>query len=150
MADTITKEKRSQNMSAIKSKNTKPEVYLCKLLFKQGYRYRKHSKKIVGHPDIWMQKYNTAIFVNGCFWHRHKNCVFAYNPKSHEDFWTEKFLKNLYRDQQTYEALKTNGIKCLVVWECTIKKMMKDNQKENETIGEIVEFLNKNNEFLEI
>lgn len=71
MADIVSSEKRSQNMSAIRSKNTKPEVYLRKLLFAQGYRYRIADKSVPGHPDIFLRKYNTAIFVNGCFWHRH-------------------------------------------------------------------------------
>lgn len=71
MADIVSPEKRSQNMSAIRSKNTKPEVYLRKLLFAQGYRYRIADKSVPGHPDIFLRKYNTAIFVNGCFWHRH-------------------------------------------------------------------------------
>lgn len=74
MADIVSPEKRSQNMSAIRSKNTKPEVYLRKLLFAQGYRYRIADKSVPGHPDIFLRKYNTAIFVNGCFWHRHPAC----------------------------------------------------------------------------
>lgn len=81
MADIVSPEKRSQNMSAIRSKNTKPEVYLRKLLFAQGYRYRIADKSVPGHPDIFLRKYNTAIFVNGCFWHRHPGCKYAYTPK---------------------------------------------------------------------
>ena len=77
MADIVSPEKRSQNMSAIRSKNTKPEVYLRKLLFAQGYRYRIADKSVPGHPDIFLRKYNTAIFVNGCFWHRHLGCKYA-------------------------------------------------------------------------
>ena len=87
MADIVSPEKRSQNMSAIRSKNTKPEVYLRKLLFAQGYRYRIADKSVPGHPDIFLRKYNTAIFVNGCFWHRHPDCKYAYTPKSRVEFW---------------------------------------------------------------
>ena len=91
MADIVSPEKRSQNMSAIRSKNTKPEVYLRKLLFAQGYRYRIADKSVPGHPDIFLRKYNTAIFVNGCFWHRHPGCKYAYTPKSRVEFWQKKF-----------------------------------------------------------
>ena len=84
MADIVSPEKRSQNMSAIRSKNTKPEVYLRKLLFAQGYRYRIADKSVPGHPDIFLRKYNTAIFVNGCFWHRHSGCKYAYQSNEFE------------------------------------------------------------------
>ena len=98
MADIVSTEKRSQNMSAIRSKNTKPEVYLRKLLFAQGYRYRIADKSVPGHPDIFLRKYNTAIFVNGCFWHRHPGCKYAYTPKSRVEFWQKKFDDNVRRD----------------------------------------------------
>ena len=98
MADIVSPEKRSQNMSAIRSKDTKPEVYLRKLLFAQGYRYRIADKSVPGHPDIFLRKYNTAIFVNGCFWHRHPDCKYAYTPKSRVEFWQKKFDDNVQRD----------------------------------------------------
>lgn len=101
MADIVSPEKRSQNMSAIRSKNTQPEVYLRKLLFAQGYRYRIADKSVPGHPDIFLRKYNTAIFVNGCFWHRHPGCKFAYTPKSRVEFWQKKFDDNLVCDSFT-------------------------------------------------
>ena len=96
--DILTPEKRKENMQAIHSKDTKPEIYLRKLLFSLGYRYRSYAKNIPGHPDIYLRKYNTAIFINGCFWHRHKNCKFAYMPKSNIDFWKRKFCDNVERD----------------------------------------------------
>lgn len=123
MADIVSPEKRSQNMSAIRSKNTKPEVYLRKLLFAQGYRYRIADKSVPGHPDIFLRKYNTAIFVNGCFWHRHPGCKYAYTPKSRVEFWQKKFDDNVRRDSAVKAELLEHGIKCLIVWECTIKRM---------------------------
>ena len=91
-------EERSKNMAAIHSKNTKPEIYFRKLLFSQGYRYSLNSGKIPGHPDIYLRKYNTAIFVHGCFWHRHSGCRYAYMPKSKVEFWQKKFEANVNRD----------------------------------------------------
>lgn len=78
--DIVTPEQRSKNMAAIRSKDTKPEVYFCKLLFAKGYRYSLNSKRVPGHPDIYLRKYNTAVFIHGCFWHRHKDCKYAYMP----------------------------------------------------------------------
>ena len=81
MADTVSPEQRSWNMSRIRSKNTKPEEYVRKKLYMLGYRYRKNETRVLGHPDIWLPKYRTAIYVNGCFWHRHQGCKYAYMPK---------------------------------------------------------------------
>jgi len=99
MADIKSPEERSLNMSKIRSKDTKPEVWFRKKLFERGYRYRKHVSYIPGHPDLWLAKYNTAIFVHGCFWHRHSNCKYAYMPKSRTEYWQEKFDRNIKRDQ---------------------------------------------------
>lgn len=93
MTDIKSEEERSKNMSAIKSADTKPELFIRKLLFSSGYRYRIQVSNIPGRPDLWLRKYNTAIFVHGCFWHRHKGCRFAYFPKSRVDFWNDKFEK---------------------------------------------------------
>lgn len=90
--DIVTSEQRSKNMSAIHSKNTRPEIYFRKLLFAEGYRYSLNAKNIPGHPDIYLRKYNTAIFINGCFWHRHEGCKYAYLPKSRVEFWQKKFV----------------------------------------------------------
>ena len=123
--DIKSKEARSKNMSAIRSKDTKPEIYLRKLLFAEGYRYRISEKTIPGHPDMFLRRYNTAIFVHGCFWHRHQGCKYAYMPKSRVEFWQKKFDNNIRRDAVVKAGLQGNKIKCLVVWECTIKLMMK-------------------------
>lgn len=143
-------EERSKNMAAIHSKNTKPEIYLRKLLFARGYRYGINSKSVPGHPDIYMKKYNTAIFVHGCFWHRHEGCKYAYMPKSRVEFWQKKFDANVKRDETVRKKLKELNIKQLVIWECTVTKMEKSDIYRNEILGRIVEFLGESDCFLEI
>ncbi len=150
MADIKSPEARSRNMAAIRNKNTMPEVYLRKLLFSQGYRYRKNVSYIVGHPDIYMAKYRTAIFVNGCFWHRHKDCRYAYIPKTRIEFWQKKFANNIKRDSSVRDLLLIERIKCLIVWECSIKKMLKDEAYKCECIIRIGGFLNSKDLFFEI
>lgn len=134
-------EERSKNMAAIHSKNTKPEIYLRKLLFARGYRYGVNSKSVPGHPDIYMKKYNTAVFVHGCFWHRHEGCKYAYMPKSRVEFWMKKFEANVKRDELVRKELASKKIKVLIVWECTIKRMKKDKKTEEEVISLIEKFL---------
>ena len=134
-------EERSENMAAIHSKNTKPEIYLRKLLFAKGYRYGVNSKSVPGHPDIYMKKYNTAIFVHGCFWHRHKGCKYAYMPKSRVEFWQKKFNVNVKRDELVREQLMNKKVKMVIVWECTIKRMNKDEKTEQGIISLIEKFL---------
>lgn len=143
-------EERSKNMAAIRSKDTKPEVYFRKLLFAQGYRYSLNSGRVPGHPDIYLRKYNTAIFIHGCFWHRHEGCRYTYMPKSRIEFWQKKFDTNVRRDYVVRNELQESGIKCLIAWECTVKKM-KRNQEERERYLKIVEeFLKRDGTFLEI
>jgi DNA mismatch endonuclease (patch repair protein) len=96
---------------------------------------------VPGHPDIFLRKYNTAIFVHGCFWHRHQGCKYAYTPKSRVEFWQKKFDDNVRRDAIVRAALQENKVKCLVVWECTIKKMIKSRQYEAKIIEECTQFL---------
>jgi DNA mismatch endonuclease (patch repair protein) len=126
MTDRISAERRSRNMAAIHGRNTKPEQYLRHELFIRGFRYRNNVSYICGHPDIYLAKYNIAIFVNGCFWHRHKGCKDAAVPKSHAEFWNEKFRKNVLRDRKVRKEILKNGIRYCVVWECTIRKMAAD------------------------
>ena len=114
-------EQRSRNMSAIKSKNTKPEIAVRKLLHSMGYRFRLHRKDLPGSPDIVLPKYKTAIFVHGCFWHRHENCKYASTPKTRKEFWESKFKANVKRDQEIQEKIKNIGWQYVVVWECEIK-----------------------------
>ena len=134
-------ERRSQNMAKIRSRNTKPEVFLKKLLFKKGYRYSLNKKGLPGTPDLYFRKYNTVIFVHGCFWHRHQKCKYAYMPKSNIEFWQEKFNNNIERDKRQLEELEKLHIRVLIVWECTIRKMKKEPEFENKVITAIEEFL---------
>lgn len=150
MADIVSPEKRSQNMSAIRSKNTKPEVYLRKLLFAQGYRYRIADKSVPGHPDIFLRKYNTAIFVNGCFWHRHPGCKYAYTPKSRVEFWQKKFDDNVRRDSAVKAELLEHGINLLTVWECAIRRMQRDKIEEERALAKIILFIKSNEKNAEI
>ena len=141
MTDIVSKEQRRLNMQHIRGKDTEPELYLRKLLFKNGYRYRLYSKQIPGHPDLWLARYNTAVFVHGCFWHRHKDCKYAYTPKSRIEFWNGKFEKNVARDEEVQAELKEQHIRCLIIWECTIKAMKKSVNKEREVLCKIQTFL---------
>ena len=114
-------EQRSRNMSAIKSKNTKPEIAVRKLLHSMGYRFRLHRKDLPGSPDIVLPKYKTVIFVHGCFWHRHENCKYASNPKTRKEFWESKFKANVKRDLEIQEKIKNIGWQSSVIWECELK-----------------------------
>ncbi|WP_090699177.1 very short patch repair endonuclease [Nitrosomonas aestuarii] len=122
MTDILSKEKRSWNMSLIKGKDTKPEIILRSMLHRSGFRFRLHDKKLPGKPDIVLPRYNTVIFINGCFWHRHENCKYAYTPKSRQDFWNKKFQATLLRDTKKEKQLKDAGWNVVTIWECEIKK----------------------------
>ena len=114
-------EQRSKNMSAIKSKNTKPEIKVRKVLHSMGYRFRLHGKDLPGSPDIVLPKYKTVIFVHGCFWHRHEDCKYASTPKTRKEFWESKFNENVKRDKSHQKKLSAIGWKFIIVWECEIK-----------------------------
>jgi len=109
-------------MSAVKSQNTKPELITRHKLFERGLRYRLHVKKLPGNPDLVFPRYKTIIFVNGCFWHKHKNCRRANLPESNREFWRKKQEKNNRRDNNNYRQLKKIGWRCIVLWECKILK----------------------------
>ena len=149
MSDVHTPETRSYNMSRIRGKDTKPEETVRKYLFSQGFRYRKNDKKLPGKPDIVLPKYRTVIFVNGCFWHRHDGCRYAYTPKTRVDFWKKKFADNTKRDQKVQKALLKDNIKCIIIWECTVKKMMKDKVFHDEMLEKIEGALNSEKQFNE-
>lgn len=109
-------------MQQIRGKDTKPEILLRKLLFKEGFRYRINDRKLPGKPDIVLKKYNTIIFVNGCFWHGHTDCRYFVIPKTRTEFWTEKINGNRERDLRNEEQLKSAGWNVITVWECELKK----------------------------
>ena len=119
--DVHTPEQRQRNMSAIKGKDTKPEIQVRKALHALGYRFRLHRKDLPGKPDIVLPKYKTVIFVNGCFWHRHPGCKYASTPSTNSDFWNAKFEENTARDKRNYAQLEELGWKVVVIWECEVK-----------------------------
>lgn len=114
-------------MSMIKGKNTKPEKVVRKYLFSKGLRYRKNVKTLIGSPDIVLPKYKTVIFVNGCFWHGHKDCKYFVMPKTNTEFWAEKISKNIDRDNNIYHKLIELGWNVIIVWECELKKDKREN-----------------------
>ena len=118
MTDVHTKKQRSKNMAAIISKNTKPEITVRKTMYKMGLRYRLHRKDLPGKPDIVLGPVKLALFINGCFWHRHVNCKYAYNPKTRKNFWNKKFTDTLKRDIKNNIELEKLGWKSVVIWEC--------------------------------
>ncbi|MCW1735108.1 very short patch repair endonuclease [Anaerorudis cellulosivorans] len=120
------KKKRSEVMSKIRSKNTKPEMTLRKALFARGFRFRVNDKRFPGKPDIVLPKYKTVIFVHGCFWHRHEDCQYAYIPKTNTDFWVDKINSNVERDKKNAEKLSVLGWNVLTVWECDIRHTYKN------------------------
>ena len=119
--DSLTPEKRSWNMSRIPSKNTKPEELVRKYLFSKGFRYRKNDKRLPGKPDMVLPKYKTVIFVNGCFWHNHKDCQGSRLPKTNTAFLKNKLENNTLRDKQHYKKLTDAGWRIIIVWECSLK-----------------------------
>ena len=123
MTDVFTKSKRSEVMSRIKGRNTKPELAVRSLLHRMGYRFRLHKADLPGKPDIVLPRYKTVIFVHGCFWHRHKDCRFAYTPKSRTEFWLKKLESNVIRDIQVKSDLEILGWRVITVWECELRDM---------------------------
>ena len=118
----MTPQQRHNCMSRIRGKATMPELRVRSWLWRHGYRYRLNVKSIPGKPDIALRRYKTAIFVNGCFWHGHKDCRMYTVPKSNTEFWTAKISRNKERDQRNYKDLTKAGWYVIVIWECQLKK----------------------------
>ena len=133
MTDHISKEKRSWNMSRIRSKNTKPELIVRKMLHNTGIRYRLHAKDLPGKPDLSNKSKKFAVFVNGCFWHQHKGCKRANIPKSNKDYWIPKLDKNVEKQRKNLALLNKMGFKTYVVWECELNDI-----ENNKALMEIV------------
>ena len=121
MSDIFSKKKRSEIMSKIRATETKPEKIVRKFLFAKGFRFRKNVKSLPGKPDIVLSKYKTIIFINGCFWHGHKNCKAATLPQTRIKFWTDKITDNKKRDLKNYNDLTKSGWKVITIWQCQIK-----------------------------
>lgn len=119
--DKLTVAHRSWLMSHVKSKNTGPEMLVRHLVFRMGYRYRLHDKRLPGKPDLVFSGRRKAIFVNGCFWHAHEDCRYASLPKTRVSFWQEKLQKNRIRDRANTALLQAKGWKVLTVWQCELK-----------------------------
>lgn len=116
--DTLSPARRSWNMSRIRGGNTGPERVVRSLLHRMGYRFRIHQRGLPGSPDIVLPRLGIAIFVHGCFWHRHSGCKYAYSPKSRQAFWSRKFVQNQERDRRAQRRLRRMGWRVWVVWEC--------------------------------
>lgn len=123
MVDHITPEHRSENMSRIKSANTKPEIVVRSLLHRLGFRFRKNVKSLAGKPDIVLKKHRAIIFVHGCFWHQHEGCKRSNIPKSNQDYWKPKLERNVLRDAEHEAELRAKGWRVLKIWECEIKDL---------------------------
>ena len=150
MADIKDVVKRSENMAAIRSRDTKPELFIRKLLFRDGFRYRIAPNTVPGHPDLFLRKYNLAIFVHGCFWHRHKECRYAYVPKSRTEFWETKFRNNVQRDLTVQAQLKEKGIRCLILWECAIRQAQKRSGNPEHLISCVEDFIRSDQSWGEV
>jgi DNA mismatch endonuclease, patch repair protein len=118
--DTLSKSERSARMRLVKSRDTKPELLMRRLVDLLGYRYGIHEKTLPGHPDLVFSKHYKVIFVHGCFWHRHNRCQLARLPKSNPEFWLPKLEKNKRRDRAIRSALTRQGWRSLVIWECEL------------------------------
>jgi len=120
--DVVDAATRSRMMAGIKSKNTKPEMTVRKYLHARGFRYRLHVRSLPGSPDLALPKHRVAIFVHGCFWHRHDGCRFTTTPASNAEKWNQKFHDNVHRDIRKQSALEDAGWRVIVIWECELRQ----------------------------
>lgn len=121
--DTLTPDQRKRCMRNIRGKNTKPEIIVRSISHALGFRFRLNQKNLPGTPDLVFRKYNLCLFIHGCFWHRHHGCKFSYTPKSRQDFWLNKFSRNIVRDQKKEEELRRLGWRVEIIWECETKNI---------------------------
>ena len=126
MADVFSKEKRSEVMKLIHGKNTQPEILVRKYLFSSGLRYRLHVESLPGKPDIVFKKTKTIIFINGCFWHGHRNCKFSKIPATNKAYWSNKISQNIQRDHKVIRMLRMEGWRIIIIWECMLRPSRRD------------------------
>ncbi len=131
MTDTVDPAKRSEIMSRIRSRDTKPEMIVRRIAHGLGFRFRLHRRDLPGSPDLVFPRYKSVIMVHGCFWHRHPGCKYATSPKTRVSFWENKFKGNVVRDRRNETALHDLGWRVLVIWECETK--------DKETVAERIE-----------
>lgn len=134
MIDVVDSTTRSRMMAGILGKNTKPELIVRRYLHACGYRYRLHRQDLPGKPDLVLSKYKLVIFVHGCFWHRHRSCVYAKSPSTRRDFWEKKLNGNVLRDRTQIALLNAAGWRVIVVWECGLKHLLNELDMLNEMI----------------
>ena len=126
MVDIVDKATRSRMMAGIRGRDTKPEMLLRKALHRRGFRFRLHARDAPGRPDLLLPRYRAAIFVHGCFWHRHIGCRYATTPATNPEFWQRKFDSNVERDQRDLKALEAAGWRVAIAWECGFKSIGRD------------------------
>lgn len=118
MTDVLTPEQRSRNMAAIRGKNTGPEMKVRRALHALGYRYRLHGPGLPGKPDLVFPRFNTVVFVHGCFWHMHRCPYGRTSPANNAEFWQSKRVSNKERDRRNYKSLQADGWNVFTIWEC--------------------------------
>ena len=138
MADVMTPEQRSRCMAAIRGKDTKPEMIVRRYLFSRGLRFRVNNRKLPGSPDIVLKKYQTVVFIDGCFWHGHEGCKYYRLPKTNVDFWRHKITMNIARDYANGVDLRLAGWKVIRVWECAMKTKAKQEATLESLYQEII------------
>lgn len=120
--DILTPSERSVRMALIRSRDTKPELFVRRIIHGLGYSYRLHAKELTGCPDLVFKSRRKVVFVHGCFWHLHKNCPACRPPKSRREYWKPKLERNAARDKQVRRQLQREGWKSLVIWECELDR----------------------------
>ncbi|WP_279237616.1 very short patch repair endonuclease [Dyella sedimenti] len=138
MVDRVAPEKRSEIMRAVPSKHSRPELLVRSAAHRLGLRFRLHAKQLPGTPDLVLPRWKTVVFVNGCYWHQHRNCPKAQPPKSNKEFWSNKFKTNVARDLRNYAQLEAMGWKVVIIWQCqitTLEQTMKLLRRKFRTQG---------------
>lgn len=145
MADHLTPQERSRNMSRVKGRDTKPEMLVRSIVHRLGYRFRLHGKKLPGRPDVVLPRHRKVIFVHGCFWHGHPGCRRAARPSTNRFFWDKKIDSNIERDAKNLSSLREEGWDVLVVWECetrdlvALRELLSDFLASNSSAGLLID-----------